>query len=109
LRSVAPSKEYTDKLTKKLIAPVTTMQIYWGAVPYVFIQVIMVGLIIAFPGIVSSGLDEKEIIDLDKVVLEVQADAPELPALAPADGSAPVVDDNDPMKAMQDSMDKDKK
>ena len=111
LRSVAPSKEYTDKLTKKLIAPVTTMQIYWGAVPYVCIQVIMVGLIIAFPGIVSSGLDEKEIIDLDKVVLEVQADAPELPALAPADGSAPApaADDNDPMKAMQDSMDKDKK
>lgn len=111
LRSVAPSKEYTDKLTKKLIQPVTTMQIYWGAVPYVFIQIIMVGLIIAFPGIVSSGLDKKEIIDLDKVVLEVQADAPELPALAPADGSAPAptVDDNDPMKAMQDSMDKDKK
>jgi TRAP-type mannitol/chloroaromatic compound transport system permease large subunit len=110
LRSVAPNKEYTDKLTKKLIAPVTTMQIYWGAVPYVCIQVIMVGLIIAFPGIVSSGLDEKEIIDLDKVVLEVQADAPELPALAPADGSAPApADDNDPMKAMQDSMDKDKK
>ncbi|MDO8699316.1 MAG: TRAP transporter large permease subunit [Rhodoferax sp.] len=111
LRSVAPSKEYTDKLTKKLIQPVTTMQIYWGAVPYVFIQIIMVGLIIAFPGIVSSGLDKKEIIDLDKVVLEVQADAPELPAVAPADGSAPApaVDDNDPMKAMQDSMDKDKK
>jgi TRAP-type mannitol/chloroaromatic compound transport system permease large subunit len=110
LRSVAPSKEYTDKLTKKLIAPVTTMQIYWGAVPYVCIQVIMVGLIIAFPGIVSSGLDKKEIIDLDKVVIEVQADAPELPALAPADGSAPApADDNDPMKAMQDSMDKDKK
>jgi GntP family gluconate:H+ symporter len=103
LRSVAPSKEYTDKLTKKLIAPVTTMQIYWGAVPYVCIQVIMVGLIIAFPGIVSSGLDKKEIIDLDKVVLEVQADA------APADGSAPAVDDNDPMKAMMDDAARDAK
>jgi TRAP-type mannitol/chloroaromatic compound transport system permease large subunit len=103
LRSVAPSKEYTDKLTKKLIAPVTTMQIYWGAVPYVCIQVIMVGLIIAFPGIVSSGLDKKEIIDLDKVVLEVQADA------VPADGSAPAVDDNDPMKAMMDDAARDAK
>jgi GntP family gluconate:H+ symporter len=114
LRSVAPSREYTDKLTKKLIAPVTTMQIYWGAVPYVIIQIIMVGLIIAFPGIVSSGLDKKEIIDLDKVVLEVQADAPMEAASAPeADASAPVgeekPDANDPMKAMQDSMDKDKK
>jgi GntP family gluconate:H+ symporter len=107
LRSVAPSREYTDKLTKKLIAPVTTMQIYWGAVPYVCIQIIMVGLIIAFPGIVSSGLDEKEIIDLDKVVLEVQADAPADAASAPTDGSAPAVDDNDPMKAMLDDAAKD--
>jgi GntP family gluconate:H+ symporter len=114
LRSVAPSREYTDKLTKKLIAPVTTMQIYWGAVPYVLIQIIMVGLIIAFPGIVSSGLDKKEIIDLDKVVLEVQVDAPMEAASAPqADASAPATEEkpdaNDPMKAMQDAMDKDKK
>jgi GntP family gluconate:H+ symporter len=116
LRSVAPAKEYTDKLTKKLIQPVTTMQIYWGAVPFVIIQIIMVGLIIAFPGIVSSGLDKKEIIDLDKVVLEVQAEVPAEGASAPVagtDGLAPPADpkadDNDPMKAMQDSMDKEKK
>ncbi|MEI8169806.1 MAG: TRAP transporter large permease subunit [Rhodoferax sp.] len=114
LRSVAPSREYTDKLTKKLIAPVTTMQIYWGAVPYVIIQVIMVGLIIAFPGIVSSGLDKKEIIDLDKVVLEVQAEAPMEAASAPEALEATPAgtekpDANDPMKAMQDAMDKDKK
>ena len=108
LRSVAPNKEYTDKLTKKLIQPVTTMQIYWGAVPYVIIQIIMVGLIIAFPGIVSSGLDEKEVIDLDKVVLEVQAEpAPELTAPG-AEASGKAAED-DPMKAMQQSMDSEKK
>jgi TRAP-type mannitol/chloroaromatic compound transport system permease large subunit len=33
LRSVAPEKEYTDKVTKKRIAPVTTSQIYMGAIP----------------------------------------------------------------------------
>jgi GntP family gluconate:H+ symporter len=114
LRSVAPSKEYTDKLTKKTIAPVTTMQIYWGAVPYVIIQIIMVGLIIAFPGIVSSGLDKTEKIDLDKVVLEVQAEVPDSAASAPADGAsaaegADAVSDDDPMKAMQESMAKEKK
>ena len=38
------------------IAPVTTGQIYWGAVPFVLIQIVMVGLIIAFPKLVSSGL-----------------------------------------------------
>ena len=32
--------------------PVTTGQIYWGAVPFVVIQCIMVGLVIAFPQMV---------------------------------------------------------
>ena len=35
LRSVAPAKEYIDRVTGKRIAPVTTGQIYWGAVPFV--------------------------------------------------------------------------
>ena len=114
LRSVAPHSEYTDKLTKKLIQPVTTMQIYWGAVPFVLIQIIMVGAIIAFPGIVSSGLDKTEKVNLDNVVLEVQAEAPAKPASDPVMGELepPANDkqsDDDPMKAMQDSMDKAKK
>ena len=74
LRSVAPMKEYTDRLTKKPIAPVTTMQIYWGAVPFVLIQVIMVSLIIFFPQIVSSGLDKSEAVDLDKVQIQMNKD-----------------------------------
>src|SRR5437764_5762196 len=53
LRSVAPDRDYTDKLTRKVIPGVSTMQIYWGAVPFVIIQIIMVGMIIAFPKIVS--------------------------------------------------------
>ena len=113
LRSVAPGKEYTDKVTKKLIAPVTTMQIYWGAVPFVIIQIIMVGLIIAFPGIVSSGLDKTEKIDLDKVVLEVQAEPASEAASAPEGGASAAEGDqkadDDPMKAMEESMAKDKK
>ena len=114
LRSVAPGVAYTDKLTRKLIAPVTTMQIYWGAVPFVLIQIVMVALIIAFPGIVSSGLDKTEKVDLDKVVMEAQVDAPTAPASDPAMGelAAPAGDkpaDDDPMKAMQESMDKSKK
>ena len=52
LRSVAPAKDYVDKLTKKMIAGVTTGQIYWGAVPFVLIQIVMVGLVIAFPQMV---------------------------------------------------------
>ncbi len=115
LRSVAPIKAYTDRVSKKQIEPVTTMQIYWGAIPFVLIQIVMVGLIIAFPGIVSSGLDKEVKIDLDKVQLEVQAEAPVEAASAPevVTPGAPAPEsknsDADPMKAMEDSMAKDKK
>ena len=103
LRSVAPDKEYTDRVTKKQIQPVTTMQIYWGAVPFVLIQIIMVGLIIAFPGIVSSGLDKAEVYDLEKARIEMEANMPSVePSAEPTDPAAAA--EEDPMKAMQDSM-----
>ena len=118
LRSVAPAKEYTDKVTKKLTQPVTTMQIYWGAVPFVLIQLVMVALVIAFPGIVSSGLDKAEVYDLDKVRLEMEAAAPDgaAPAQDPTanmEGAEPTAEpqtdgeppaEDDPLKAMQESM-----
>ena len=52
LRSVAPKSAYTDKVTGIRTDGVTTGQIYWGAVPFVIIQVIMVGVVIGFPGLV---------------------------------------------------------
>ncbi len=53
LRSVAPRERYLDKITGGQIEPITTGQIYWGAVPFVLIQVFMVGLTIAFPQMVT--------------------------------------------------------
>ncbi len=52
LRSVAARVPYLDRVTGKNIQPITTGQIYWGAVPFVCIQVIMIGLVIAFPQMV---------------------------------------------------------
>ncbi|WP_394886904.1 TRAP transporter large permease subunit [Mesorhizobium sp. AaZ16] len=52
LRSVAARVPYLDRITGKTIQPVTTGQIYWGAVPFVCIQVIMIGLVIGFPQMV---------------------------------------------------------
>src|SRR4051812_18536405 len=72
LRSVAPTKEYVDKLTGKLTPPVTTGQIYWGAVPFVVIQVVMVAIVIAFPTLVTSSL-EKSTVDPSKVQIELPA------------------------------------
>ena len=52
LRSVAPRSSYVDKVTGKRTDGVSTGQIYWGAVPFVIIQIVMVGLVIAFPQMV---------------------------------------------------------
>lgn len=72
LRGVAPARAYLDKITGKSIAPVTTGQIYWGAIPFVVIQVIMVGIVIAFPGLVTGNLD-KSTVDPSRIELEVPA------------------------------------
>ncbi len=67
LRSVAAKDAYTDRETGKRVEGVSTGQIYWGAVPFVIIQIVMVGMIIAFPGLVTSGLGHHRHIDIDKV------------------------------------------
>ena len=73
LRSVAPDRPYEDKVTGKTIDGVSTAQIYWGAVPYVLIQVVMVALVIAFPGMVTGSLDKGPKIDPNKVKIEIPA------------------------------------
>jgi TRAP-type mannitol/chloroaromatic compound transport system permease large subunit len=67
LRSVAPDKPYLDRVTQKIIQPITTMQIYRGAIPFVLIQLFMVGVLIFSPGLVTGNLDKQEQYDLDKV------------------------------------------
>ncbi len=117
LRSVAPAIAYTDRVTKKLIQPITTMQIYWGAVPFVLIQVVMVGLIIFFPGIVSSGLDKKEVYDLDKIRIQMESQMHNLDTLdaaapPPAPGEPPASQPDvqeDPLKAAQEAIQGEKK
>jgi TRAP-type mannitol/chloroaromatic compound transport system permease large subunit len=75
LRSVAATKDYVDKVTGRLTARVTSGQIYWGAVPFVLIQVIMVGLVIAFPDLVGGGILKKAAVNIDKINIVVPEDA----------------------------------
>jgi TRAP-type mannitol/chloroaromatic compound transport system permease large subunit len=67
LRSVAPAKDYLDKLTGRLTARVTTGQIYWGAVPFVLIQIIMVALVISFPQMVMVYKGKESTVDPTKI------------------------------------------
>lgn len=53
LRSIAPKREWLDKVTGKMMPPVKTLEIYKGAVPYIVIQMAMVLVVIAFPGLVT--------------------------------------------------------
>ena len=77
LRSVAPKRDYLDKVTNRLTQKITTGQIYWGAVPFVCIQVIMVGLVIGVPQMVLGGLAKGTGIDPTKIQIELAP--PDLP------------------------------
>jgi TRAP-type mannitol/chloroaromatic compound transport system permease large subunit len=88
LRSVAPAKDFIDKISGKLTPKVTTGQIYWGAVPFVVIQLIMVGLIIAFPNLVSGGLAKKAAVNIDQIRIEVPAEEPDADAPLQGEGQS---------------------
>jgi hypothetical protein len=98
------------------VAKVTTGQIYWGAVPFVIIQLIMVAIVIAFPQLVSGGLTKEETIDADKAFQELRmkedeeaglSSEPADPASEPqADGSS---DPDDPMRAMEEALKEEEK
>ena len=61
LRGVAPKE-------------VKSSDIYWGALPWVGLQLILVVLVIAFPNQVTMFLDKPVNVDLDKVKIEIPAD-----------------------------------
>jgi TRAP-type mannitol/chloroaromatic compound transport system permease large subunit len=71
LRSVSPREPYIDRVTGKRMEPVTTGQIYWGAIPFVFIQVAMVLLVIFVPSMVMHYKGNGPKIDANKVKIEV--------------------------------------
>ncbi len=90
LRSVAPTHRYKDVHDGRMLEPVTTGQIYWGAIPFVVIQCIMVGLIIAFPALVAydkpTGDSGGAQIDIQKMI---QEDAATSGGAAPAENATP--------------------
>ncbi|MGA7580652.1 MAG: TRAP transporter large permease subunit [Pseudolabrys sp.] len=77
LRSVAPRESFLDRITGKRMEGVTTGQIYWGAVPFVIIQVIMVVVVILFPAMVMHYKGVGTAVDPSKIKIELpQIDLP---------------------------------
>ncbi|MBZ6076887.1 TRAP transporter large permease [Microvirga puerhi] len=84
LRSVAPKEPYIDRVTGKRMEPITTGQIYWGAIPFVIIQLIMVALVVTFPQMVmhykSAGTT------VDPAAVQKKLDELLVPGIGPGGG-----------------------
>ena len=114
LRSVAAKKDYKDRITGAAIPAVETSQIYKGSIAFIVLQLIMVAAVIAYPTLVTGGIEKTVTIDADKALEQLQMKSRESlsPASAPgADAaSAPVGETSgkeDPMKGLLESMSKD--
>jgi len=119
LRSVAAKKDYKDRVTGRLIPAVTTAQIYKGSIAFIILQLIMVTAVVAYPELVSGGIEKVEKIDADKA-LETMGLPPPEEAASAADGEGAAAPegaasgaeegklaDDDPMKALEESMKRD--
>ncbi|AMJ63401.1 C4-dicarboxylate ABC transporter [Bosea sp. PAMC 26642] len=93
LRSVAPKDRYRDKVTGIMMEPVTTAQIYWGAVPFVVIQCIMVAMVVIFPQMVMHY--KASAVQLDQKSIDKQFDSIQIPGLG-GGGGLPGLDLNQP-------------
>jgi tripartite ATP-independent transporter DctM subunit len=103
LRSVAPSSPYRDAHSGAVTQPVTTGQIYWGAVPFVLIQIIMVALIIVFPNLVAYDKPDANAakgpeIDIQQMIQQDAERSNETPTPPPA-----TADDDALNKALKDA------
>lgn len=74
LRSVAPKDEYVDKVTQKKIPGVATGDIYWGSVPFICIQIVMIAVVLLFPGMVTHYKGTGVAVDPSTVKIEMQAE-----------------------------------
>jgi TRAP-type mannitol/chloroaromatic compound transport system permease large subunit len=136
LRSVAAKKDYVDRVTKANIPAVTTTQIYKGAIAFIILQLIMVAVVIKYPGLVSDNINNGPKVDLNSIKIEAEpsnrgeqqkdedvmklfgnppaapsggaAEPPKTDPLAPAPDPAKKADE-DPAKALMDAMKEPKK
>jgi TRAP-type mannitol/chloroaromatic compound transport system permease large subunit len=91
LRSVAPAQPREDPVTGRTLPAVRTGDIYWGVVPFVAIQLIVMAVVIAFPEILLHDDATKRLDDRAVQQAIERMGAPE--------GAAPGAQD-DPMRGL---------
>jgi TRAP-type mannitol/chloroaromatic compound transport system permease large subunit len=95
LRSVAPKQAYIDRVTRRRIKGIRTVDIYRGSIAFVLIQISMIVALIAFPQLVTYGLEKPVDVDLDQIRIEVQGggDGWGQPGSSDGWGRGPAADD----------------
>lgn len=123
LRSVAARQDYTDKVTGKLITAVTTAQIYKGSIAFIILQVIMVVVVVTNPQLVTGNLGPAVKVDnetVQEMLLDMappadegeeaaEEESAEEGELKPEPEEAGGAAEEDPAKALQDSLKNEKK
>jgi len=119
LRSVAAKFDYKDRVTGQLIPSVKTAEIYKGSIAFIILQLIMVAAVVAFPVLVTGGIEKVETLSSDQIMQQLDIPTPDEPKdpAAPSEGAAkegdllkPAADatkEEDPMKAMLEANEKD--
>jgi TRAP-type mannitol/chloroaromatic compound transport system permease large subunit len=106
LRSVSPKNDYKDRITGENIPAVKTTEIYKGSIAFIVLQLIMVASIIAFPNLVTGGIQEGVKIDAD-AALEQMLEAENKSQDEQADELRPESEqttEDDPAKALEADM-----
>ncbi len=123
LRSVAPRNDYKDRVTGANIRGVSTTEIYKGSIAFICIQIAMVALIMANPGLVTGNVEKAEAMSNEEVMRRLNNMGGDLePAPDPTLGmetapgadatqadAPPAAEEVDPLKALQESLANDKK
>ncbi len=118
LRSVAAKKDYKDVVTGELIPAVETSQIYKGSIAFICLQLVMVAAVIAFPALVTGGIEQTVQIDADKALESMTESSnaardsgsgaasavPTMPGAPAASGAEGGSEREDPMKGLLESM-----
>jgi TRAP-type mannitol/chloroaromatic compound transport system permease large subunit len=84
LRGIADTLFKEGRIPK----PIKSNDIYLGAIPWVAMQLILVAIVIFVPQTVTIFLDKPQVIDLDKVKIDIPVDDTVTPPAGAASGAA---------------------